>query len=307
MGMNGVIDKDEFLEKYGLKKYFDNAGCNWEELMAIYQNYLEIQNSDYFKQCCREIEEACRSMNPAAPIHSIRCRCKAPEHVIEKIIRKRGKEQNHKYIDINDKNYSDIIRDLIGVRILIFKKEDWERVFDEITKKFPKDCTQEIHIAEEPVAYIRYGDRDIFKNKIHKEYTNKGYRSQHYIVKFKKFYCEIQVRTLAEEVYGEFDHMVKYPYRSDNNFLIRYTSMVSKLTDAIDESISTCLQMNDDCWDYCSKNFAPDIYSDWQHTSQVVPEKRPNKKDDSKDDVSKNSAIINMKLYANNILYRKDN
>ena len=58
-----------------------------------------------------------------------------------------------------------------------------------------------------------------FNYTIHKEYTDKGYRSQHYIFKYGNYYFEVQVRTIAEEVYAEFDHYVKYPYRENNHFL----------------------------------------------------------------------------------------
>ena len=78
------------------------------------------------------------------------------------------------------------------------------------------------------MAYIRYGDRDVFHGKIKTDYSNKGYRSQHYILKRDGVYFEIQVRTLAEEVYGEFDHRVRYPNEEENKFLIRYANIVSK-------------------------------------------------------------------------------
>ena len=39
------------------------------------------------------------------------------------------------------------------------------------------------------------------------------------------YYFEVQVRTIAEEVYAEFDHYVKYPYRENNHFLKRYNML----------------------------------------------------------------------------------
>ena len=114
-------------------------------------------------------------------------------------------------------------------------KEEWEGIFDELTRIFPKDKEQNNYMAEDPVAYIRYGDRNIFKSKIHMEHSNKGYRSQHYIVKYNGYYCEIQCRTLA---------------------------------DSIDEMISTCFQMKSDGWSECEQHFEKDEYFDWQHTSQ---------------------------------------
>lgn len=41
------------------------------------------------------------SSNDDIPLHSIRGRVKSPEHLVEKIIRKRGKEHNYKYKNID--------------------------------------------------------------------------------------------------------------------------------------------------------------------------------------------------------------
>ena len=61
------------------------------------------------------------------------------------------------------------------------------------------------------------------------------------------------MRTLSEEVFGEFDYKVKYPYRDNNKFLIRYSNTLSQLLDSVDELISTCFQLNDSGWDMCYK------------------------------------------------------
>lgn len=59
--------------------------------------------------------------------------------------------------------------------------------------------------CEPPRAYVCYGDRKIFDERLlHVDYTNKGYRSQHYIVDYKGYFVEIQVRILVEEVHDEF-------------------------------------------------------------------------------------------------------
>ena len=57
--------------------------------------------------------------NITIPIHSIRSRVKDPEHLIEKIIRKRGKEQKEKYSQISPENYLDTpIKDTVRNTIL---------------------------------------------------------------------------------------------------------------------------------------------------------------------------------------------
>lgn len=199
--------------------------------------------------------------------HSIESRIKNPEHLIEKIIRKICIENNYKYKTVCEDNYCEIIRDLIGVRILVFSKEGWEKIHDELCDVFKTEDNEEkdsrYYMKEIPEAYIRYGDRDVFHDKIHTQYSNKGYRSQHYIIAYNKHYCEIQVRTMAEEVYGEFDHKVRYPYRKDNKFLLRYTTTMAQLMAVADELVSTCLQMPAELWDECAKAYGDDVYTDW--------------------------------------------
>jgi len=69
------------------------------------------------------------------------------------------------------------------------------------------------------------------------------YTSVHYVIEANirtKYTCEIQVRTLAEELFGEVDHKINYPARTDSVackeellVLARVTSSCSRLVDAI--------------------------------------------------------------------------
>lgn len=232
-----MLDKEAFFKKYSVQEYFQKSGLDWKNLEDIYDDYVQYRNTE-LDGLCVELENFLMenfnvhsSSNGDIPLHSIRGRVKSPEHLVEKIIRKRGKEHSYKYKDIDVSNYKSIVRDLIGIRILVLAKEEWEGIFDEIVSLFPQNDSSDIRMVESPKAYTRYGDRDIFKGKIVSEHSNKGYRSQHYVVCFKGVYCEIQVRTLSEEVFGEFDHKVKYPYRDNNKFLIRYSNTLSQLLD----------------------------------------------------------------------------
>ena len=297
-----MLDKDQFFEKYKVKKEFEQSDLSWDTLEAIYDDYCSREQE--VNQCTKELEQYIRN-NMQAQIHSIRCRKKDPYHLIEKIIRKRGVEQSNKYKGINVDNYREIIRDLIGVRILIFSKEEWVGVFEDILNLFESSefHADECFIAEAPVAYTRYGDRDIFTDKIHVEHSNKGYRSQHYIIFFNQYYCEIQVRTLTEEVYGEFDHKVKYPYRNDNKFLVRYTTTLSQLLGSVDELISTCFQMQPEGWEQCSKYYKGDKYIDWMNISKQT--------DSHTHDVKESVYVdgdgkIDVGEYFNHIILRKD-
>lgn len=303
-----MLKKEDFFKIFNIEQAFEQSGLSWDVLEEIYDNYKEIQKNIFLT--CKELEEYFRDgLSSSVPIHSIRCRPKDPLHLIEKIIRKRGIEQNKKYKDINKNNYLYIVRDLIGMRVLTISKEEWEKIFDWIMLKFPDDQTLPVCMAESPIAYTRYGDRDIYEEKITKEHSNKGYRSQHYVIKFNSYYCEIQVRTLAEEVYGEFDHRVRYPYRNDNKFLIRYSNTLSQMTHSIDELISTCFQIGAIGWDECNQYFAGDKYIDWEHTDQkreqdIISSTNRNTQDANIFINSEN--VINIAEYSNHILLRKD-
>lgn len=301
-----MLDKETFFDKYSVEEYFQNSELDWKTLEDIYDNYVTYK--DELDERCSNLEKflidnfrTTFSKENKIPLHSIRGRVKSPEHLIEKIIRKRGKEHSYKYRDINASNYKFIVRDLIGIRILILAKEEWEDIFDKIIDLFPQDRTNEIRMAENPKAYTRYGDRDIFNGKIESEHSNKGYRSQHYIVCYNGVYCEIQVRTLSEEVFGEFDHRVKYPYRENNKFLIRYTNTLSQLLDSVDELISTCFQLNDKGWDMCDKYYENDQYIDWKNISQEQKHSR-----DISSAIQWENDKIDMKQSAINIFSRKE-
>jgi len=265
-GVN-VLDEKEFFDEFMVKEIFEASDLQWKTLSDIYDDYSHKQK--FYDEICDEIIKHIKK-DMTIEIQSINGRSKDPKHLVEKIIRKRGKEQNHKYAGINVCNYEHIIKDLVGVRILTLSKEDWEKVHDWLMQKFNPDIHSdaEIRMDEEPQAYTRYGDRDIFHGKIRQEHSNKGYRSQHYVVFYKSVYCEIQVRTLAEEVFGEFDHKVRYPYRDENNFLKRYTGIVSQFMNSVDELISTCFQMQETGWDTNNNYFTDEHYIDWKNTSK---------------------------------------
>lgn len=292
-----MLNKEAFFDKYNIHDAFGHSDLDWDMLVQIYEDY---ENQDkIFEQCLNHLIKY-TSEGIDFPIHSIHGRKKDAEHLIEKIIRKRGVEQSFKYKGICVDNYREIVRDLVGIRILILSKEEWELTHRWLLGKFQNAEDSSKYMAELPQAYTRYGDRDIFGDKIHKEHSNKGYRSQHYIVKFDGIYCELQVRTLSEEVFGEFDHRVKYPYREQNKFLVRYTNMVSQFLDSVDEMISTCFQMEEQGWNHCSQYYQEDVYIDWKKMdrketfpkkSVIVPQKEQEK--------------IELNSYANQFILRK--
>ena len=258
-----------------------------------YENLQKLANEIVFM--LEEQRKKCEDDNlniGLGTIHTIFGRAKNPEHLIEKIIRKVGSEDSAKYSKISKKKYLEIITDLIGIRMLVLAKEDWKIADTLIRMNFHE-------FYEPPRAYVCYGDRKIFDEKLlYVDYTNKGYRSQHYIVEYHGYRAEIQVRTLAEEVHGEFDHRTRYPYKIDNKFLVRYSKILSKDISMIDDLISTCLTVDERMLDKLDQNFKEDRYENWSK-SQISYQQEKNteiESADAKDEFNDIKALINAKL-----------
>lgn len=261
-----MLDQKRFLREYNLEQTFEKSGLNWQLLEQIYKDYegkFYPLLQELSSQLVVEFNQEKKNIRIEQPewgndIHVIYGRAKEPEHVIEKIIRKIGNEDSRKYQNINVDNYKDILRDLIGIRVIVIEKEGWKEAHDLICALFHE------FYDNTPKAYVCYGDRKIFDEKrIDVDYTVKGYRSQHYVIQYKTYYAEIQVRTLAEEVYGEFDHRVRYPYFKDNKFLVRYTNMISRGVAELDDMISTCMQLDEELLENLNHRFEEDKYVDW--------------------------------------------
>ncbi len=199
-------------------------------------------------------------------VHSIRCRIKDADHLIEKIIRNvNGKPD--KYAGLNVDNYNKIITDLIGVRIIILDKRDWREIHNSLLQIFrniperyvhsPEDIISNYEIykkeanlkgkelensyhAEKPVVYITSeDDRNVYIDEnLRIDNSKTHYRSIHYIIRYKFVYFEIQVRTLFEEGWLEFDHRIKYPYDQNNDKKQEFASILSSLAIAADRLIS---------------------------------------------------------------------
>lgn len=287
---NNKLDKQQFLEKYRLEDVYKESDCGWDDLNHIYVDYIENYFDKYSELADKIVK--CLKMKSPDGIRAIYGRAKHPEHLLEKIIRKKEQEHKEKYENISVENYRDIITDLIGVRILVLAKEEWKEAFSLIDSLFDE------FFEGTPIAYVCYGDREIFNQRIIKvDYTNKGYRSQHYVVKFQDVFCEIQVRTLAEEVYGEFDHRIRYPYRMQNKFLVRYGKIVSKCTAELDELVSSCLDMGEKSWESLDEKFCEDQYVDWH---KQIFENEALKAEERKQDEA-----IDARTLANTIIIRK--
>ena len=230
-------DEQTFLKTYNHNyKSVSEIGLDWQTLVGIHDYYLGIVKNKL------EIaaQELFLDLKSIEGVHTIKYRIKDPEHVIDKIIRKKIEKNRI----ITKENFLDEIDDFIGIRILHLVKTNWESIYKTIVEKFES--------KETPIAYHRIGDDPQFIKRckelgLELKEKDAGYRSIHYIAKIPffstQFKCEIQIRTIFEEAWSELDHMVRYPNNTDNELLNYYLLMFNRLAGCADEMGSFILNM----------------------------------------------------------------
>lgn len=227
-----ILNKKEFFEKYLIEdEYFCSTGLDWEELVAIYHDYMTIVSKLEI-----DSQHIVLKLIDAPSVHSVRRRVKNPEHLLEKIIRK-GKKYSE--LGINRENYKKIVTDLIGIRVLHLFKDDWITIHNEIMHLW--------EVKETPQVNIRKGDNDgVDFDKMVEEANCElivrkyGYRSVHYLIatplnKNEEIQVEIQVRTVFEEAWSEIDHKIRYPYDTQSDILSEYLAIFNRIVGSADE------------------------------------------------------------------------
>lgn len=171
-------------------------------------------------------------------IHSLKSRMKDPEHLKDKLER-----QNAKGKEITKENLFAEITDLIGVRVLHLHQEQFTEINLAIQKKIDNG---DWIFKEEPKALTWDPESKVFYEKlgITTELRETLYTSIHYVIQPnnpKAFVtCEIQVRTLFEEIWGEIDHAINYPHKTKSvackeqlRVLAKLASTGTRLADSI--------------------------------------------------------------------------
>lgn len=175
--------------------------------------------------------------------HSFKGRIKNPDHLRSKLMRK-GLEAKAegKEFPYTKQNMFETVNDLVGFRILHLHT----RQFEEINKELLNIFHEQLWVLLEGPSARTWDDesRDYFKAiGIDTVNSHTMYTSVHYVVKPNSrstLTCEIQVRTLMEEVWGEVDHTINYPQKANSvscreqiKVLARVTSSCSRLVDSI--------------------------------------------------------------------------
>lgn len=165
---------------------------------------------------------------PFPIIHSIKTRLKDPNHLKDKIERKLRKE-----IVITKDNLFAEITDLLGLRVLHLYQDQFPLIHTEILKYIDEG---DWAFVEPPKAMTWDPESKLMYDKlgIKTELRDTYYTSVHYLVKPNNnnpnpLCCEIQVRTLFEEIWGEIDHSINYPHPTEDVACREQLRVLSKL------------------------------------------------------------------------------
>ncbi len=171
-------------------------------------------------------------------IHSVKSRIKDRKHLEDKLNRKKTDG-----IIINSENIFKEITDLAGIRVLHLYQEQAKTIHDVILDKVHNK--KDWFLSEKPKAYTWDPEStDFFERMgLTVEVKESFYTSVHYLVRPREdsfLCCEIQVRTLFEEIWGEVDHSLNYPTPTNNlackeqlRVLTKVVGAGSRLVDSI--------------------------------------------------------------------------
>jgi putative GTP pyrophosphokinase len=175
--------------------------------------------------------------------HSLRWRVKNPDHLRDKLQRQfRTARSDGKALDITTDNLFERINDLAGLRLLHLHTSEFPGINEALLAVLEE---HRYRLIEGPVARAWDDElRDYFRSLgVATVPSKRMYTSVHYVVEANRkthATAEIQVRTLAEELWGEVDHKINYPIpsprlacREQIKVLARVTASCTRLVDAI--------------------------------------------------------------------------
>lgn len=172
-----------------------------------------------------------------AVVHSLKVRLKEMSHLEGKIQRKEAEG-----VDITKENVFDRITDFAGIRVIHLHQAQFTPIHACIQKQIDN---HDWVLFEPPKAYTWDPESRAFfeQHGLAVHVKDSFYTSIHYVVKPRAdsiATCEIQVRTLFEEIWGEIDHSINYPTPTTNvscreqiRVLARLVGAGSRLADSI--------------------------------------------------------------------------
>lgn len=171
-------------------------------------------------------------------VHSYKYRFKDLRHLKEKIERKNISDlalpPECQKGPITKENIKSRITDISGVRILHLYVAQLKEIHETILSYVNSD---ELALAEPPKAYTWDPEYAEFFRSLGliSEVKESFYTSVHYVLKPRvdsDITCELQVRTLFEEVWGEIDHTFNYPKQSESRVVAEQLKVLARVVGA---------------------------------------------------------------------------
>ena len=180
---------------------------NYSKLIALYK--AERHVFERFRNGVLDTFLLSPELSKCSPpiIHSMKTRLKDPDHLVEKIKRKESDGKK-----VSEDNFFSVFSDFAGVRVLHLYQDQFPKIHNFIMSTVQSG---DWALREKPVAYSWDPDStDFFRSlNLRVQIKPSHYTSIHYVVSPRKrdpISCEIQVRTLFEEIWGEIDHTINY-------------------------------------------------------------------------------------------------
>lgn len=184
-------------------------GPTQKQLKSVSAAYLARKDEiDLFRQQVAAFFHTTQfATSPLPLIHSVKSRLKDPLHLEEKVRRKWDEKK------IDPSNLFAAVNDLAGVRVLHLHTGQFSAIHSAITEHLTAGYWSFIG---KPVAYTWDPETTNYFRTLGLSAKTRDsyYTSIHYVVKphaKSDISCEIQVRTLFEEIWGEIDHALNYP------------------------------------------------------------------------------------------------
>lgn len=203
------------------------------EILRTYEEHLE--SFELFQKHIRNFFES-RSLS--RHVHSVRHRLKDIDHLLEKVERKNTEDAA---LDaplrkgpITADNLFTRITDIAGVRVLHLHTSQFEHIHRALITKVNEG---EFTLFEEPKAYTWDPESGTYFQSLGllRELKESYYTSIHYVLRPNsrtQATCEIQVRTLLEEVWGEVDHAMNYPTPTSDAYCKEQIRVLARLVGA---------------------------------------------------------------------------
>ena len=205
----------------------------YEDILRAYQENLES-----FELFHKRIKDFFESRSLSDYVHSVRYRLKNLDHLLEKIDRKNAADAalpaDQQRGPITPENLFSRVTDIAGIRVLHLHLSQFEHIHNAILAKVEEE---EFVLFEEPKAYTWDNDSGRYFDSlgVAREVKESFYTSIHYVLKpnsRSQATCEVQVRTLLEEVWGEVDHTMNYPFKSADEQCCEQIRILARLVGA---------------------------------------------------------------------------